>query len=95
MARILVIDDEPALRSVLGRVLRRAGHDLRDLVASTPPPRRSPPRPAIRRLTPHAADAATLVRPYSSVERLIGAPGKAGRPSSRSRRKAATTGAIA
>lgn len=28
MARILVIDDEPAVRSVLGRLLRRAGHQL-------------------------------------------------------------------
>ena len=29
-ARILVIDDEPALREVLGMVLMRAGYDVRD-----------------------------------------------------------------
>jgi CheY-like chemotaxis protein len=28
MARILVIDDDPAVLSVLGRMLRRAGHEL-------------------------------------------------------------------
>src|ERR1700747_1498300 len=27
MARILVIDDDPAVRSVLGRMLQRVGHD--------------------------------------------------------------------